>query len=160
MKFLAIVLALVAPPAIYFPTVHARHDEELKRVDAELQELDKRIEQARAAQRKTAQFHDEVAKLGEEITKLRTILPPTSSMDALRTLTQARAEAHGLRLTRFAVGTNSITAEVIGPADALPDFFRDIANAARIIDVEYVTLRPDPFGWRTDFVMTPYVLPD
>jgi len=160
MKLLAIVLALAAPPAIYFPTIHARGDEQIRRADAEIRELDMRIEQAHAVQRKTPQFHEEVTRLSEELQKLRAILPPAASIDQVRSLTEARAAANGLRLTRFDAAAGRVTAEVIGPADALQQFFRDIANAAGIIDVDYVTLRPDPSGWRVDFVMTAYGLPD
>jgi Tfp pilus assembly protein PilO len=160
MRILAIILALALPPAIYFPTLNAQHDAEIKRADSEIRELDMRIEQAHAVQRKTAQFHAEVSRLDEELAKLRRILPPAASIDEVRALTEERAAAHGVRVTRFDVGSQSINAEVIGPAEATSEFFRDIANAARIIDVDYVTLRQDPAGWRTDFVMIAYALPD
>src|SRR5437762_9065592 len=99
MKFLAILLALALPPAIYLPTLHARHDTEIRRADAEIRELDTRIEQAYAVRRKTQQFRDETARIAVELEKLRAVLPPRSSIDAVRALTEDRAEAHGVQLT-------------------------------------------------------------
>lgn len=160
MKFLAILLTLAIPPAIYLPTIHARHDEEIRRANAEIRELNMRIEQAHAVQRHSDQFREETSRLTEELKKLRTILPPDASIAEVRALTEERAAAHGVRVSRFDVGKESITAEVIGPAEATSEFFLDIANATRIIDVDYVTLRKDAGGWRTDFVMSAYVLPD
>ncbi len=160
MKLLAIILALALPPAIYFPTHRGRHDEKIQRADAELHELEVRIEQAHAVQRKAAQFRVETTRMAIELEKLRGILPPTASIDQVQALTMERAAADGVRVTRFDAGTQSIRAEVIGSAEATSDFFRDIANATRMIDVDYVTLRKDAAGWRTDFVMTAYALPD
>ena len=54
----------------------------------------------------------------------------------------------------------SVVAELIGSAERTSAFMREIQNAARIIDVSSVTLQNDPAGWRTDFVMTCYALPD
>jgi Tfp pilus assembly protein PilO len=160
MKFLAILLALALPPAVYFPTLRAQHDREIQSADAELHELDVRIEQAHAVQRKSAQFREETERMAVELEKLQRILPSAPSIDEVRALTEERAAAHGVRLTRFDAATQSITAEIIGPAEATSEFFRDIANATRIIDVDYVTLRRDAAGWRTSFVMTAYALPD
>ena len=160
MKFLAVVLALALPPAIYFPTLGVRREAEIRKASEDIRQLDVRIEQARAAQRKLNQFHDEVARLDAELVKLRTILPPAMNIDEVRTLTKTRAAAHGVKLDAFDPYGKSVRASVTGSASGLEEFFRDISNAPRIIDVDYVTLRRVASGWRTDFVMTSYALAD
>lgn len=170
MKRLALLLlALALPPAIYFSTLAARRAEQQKRADTELRNVSMHLEQARAAQGKLSQFHEEAARLGQELVKLRVILPPVMQIDDVRATTEGKASANSVRLTKFAARAlkplpdfqqQSIEAEVVGSAEGTSAFFRDIASASRIIDVTHVTLRPDPAGWRADFVMTAYALPD
>jgi len=160
MRVLAILLALVLPPAIYFPTLGAQRNAQIRRAEADIRELDVRVEQARAAQRKLDQFHEEVARLDTELAKLRAILPPAMNVEELRSMTATRAAAHGVQLNAFAFDGQSIRASATGSASGLSEFFRDLSNAPRIIDVDFVTLRRDAGGWRTDFVMTSYALAD
>lgn len=156
-----LLMAAGLPLVAYYNTLGAKHDKEYDHDLMQLKELNVRVEQARAAQRKLPQFHEELAKLNSEMTKLRTILPPTMDLDGIRSLAEATAVDCGVRVTRFDLRPNqSVDAEVIGNAEATAKFFREIQNAARVIDVSYVTLRKDAAGWRTDFVMTGYALPD
>ena len=162
MKHVILLLVAVAlPPVAYYNTLGAQRTKQIETDSLKLKELTVRVEQARAAKNKLSQFHDEAARLGEELAKLRTILPPAMDIDGIRALAEEKAAASGVRLTKFAVRENqSIDTQVVGTAVATSDFFSDIASASRIIDVTYVTLRKDPDGWRTDFVMTSYAMPD
>ena len=160
MKFLAVILALALPVAIYFPTLGKRRERQNAKAEEAIRQLDMRIEQARAAQRKLNQFHEEVARLDTELAKLRTILPDAMNIAELRTITATRAATHGVTLNGFSTDGKSIHASVTGSASALAEFFRDLSNAPRIIDVDYVTLRREAAGWRTDFIMTSYALAD
>ena len=166
---IAVILMLVIPPAIYSLTMGDRHEEELRRLNDELKELDTRVLQAQAAQRKLSQFHEELARLDQELTKLRVILPPGIALDEVAAAAEERAALNGAHLTRFqAVALDdrhplqrqSIRAEVVGSAEGTAGFLRGLQNAARIIDVSSVTLRKDPLGWRTGFIATVYALPD
>jgi Tfp pilus assembly protein PilO len=159
-KALAVVAALAIPPAIYFPTLGAQRDRQIARAETEIADLDRRIEQARAAQRKLAQFHEELQRLNDELAKLRRILPPAMDVDGIRATVEQKAAARGVTLVRFAPRKDqSIDVSLTGGAAAISQFLRDVANASRILDVSYVTLHPDPAGWRADFVMTGYAMP-
>ncbi|PYQ59943.1 MAG: hypothetical protein DMF58_09875 [Acidobacteria bacterium] len=168
MKFFAVLLALAFPPAIYFETLGAKRDQQLQSAGVQLRDLDIHIEQARSARRKLSQFHQEQRRLGEELQKLRVILPPAMAIDQVRAMSDAIAAVNGVHVTKFeprppASGEfqqQSVVAELIGSAERTSAFMREIQNAARIIDVSSVTLQNDPAGWRTDFVMTCYALPD
>lgn len=160
MRILAFLLALALPPVVYFQTFGDQRQAAILKASAEIRELDIRIEQARSAQRKLNQFHNEVARLDEELVKLRTILPPAMNIEDVRSLTESLAAARGVRVNRFEPDGKSIRASVTGSAAGLAEFFGDIQNAPRIIDVDYVTLRKDAAGWRTDFLMTSYALAD
>ena len=168
-KFFAILLALIAPPAIYFPTLGAKRDAEIAHLDAAVRDLDMRYEQARAAQRKMTQFQEERVRLDEERTKLRNILPPTIDIDELHRFVEDRADAANVRLTKFDAAVErhmpppdhqSIDAEILGDAAATSGFFERLANMSRIVNVTHVTMRPDRTGWRTGFVISTYALPD
>ena len=156
-----LLLAVALPPVAYYNTLGAARAKQIEADSMKLRELTVRVEQARAAKNKLSQFHDESARLAEELAKLRRILPPAMDIDGIRAIAEEKAAARGVRLTKFAVRENqSIDAEIIGAAKATSEFFADIASAPRVIDVTYVTLRKDPGGWRTDFVMTSYAMPD
>ena len=162
MKHVVLLLAAIALPlVVYYNTLGAQRQKQSDQDSMRLKELTVRVEQARAAQRKLAQFHEECARLAVELPKLQSILPATMDMDQIQALVQAKAEGRGVRLTRFDADENqSVTAEVIGGTEATSAFFRDLQNAERIIDVSAVTLRKDSAGWRTDFVMRSYAMTD
>ena len=156
-----LLLAAGLPLIVYYNTIGANRDKQYDHDLMQLKELNIRVEQARAAERKLPQFHEELARLDTEVTKLRTILPPTMDIDGIRAMTEAKAAESGVRVTKFDVRENqSIDAEVTGSTGATAKFFREVQDAPRIIDFTYVTMRKDAAGWRTDFVMTGYALPD
>src|SRR5690349_15419134 len=56
---------------------------QIKSADAQIAELDKKIEQGRAAERKLPQFREEVRRLELELEKLRRILPSTRNTEEI-----------------------------------------------------------------------------
>lgn len=166
-RLLAVIAVLVIPPAIYFPTLGAKRDRRLEQAHDALAELDMRIEMAKSAKRKLPQFQAEMERLDLELNSLHQILPPVPAIDEIHSLTESLAEENGIALTHFEAGApkqdnelqeQSITAEVVGPAQGTAEFLRRIQNASKIVDVSGVTLTRDPAGWRTDFLMTTYAL--
>ena len=91
MKFFAFLLALAFPPAIYFETLGAKRDQQLQSAGVQLRDLDIHIEQARSVRRKLSQFRQELARLGEELQKLRVILPPAMAIDQVRAMSDTIA---------------------------------------------------------------------
>ncbi len=167
MKFLAVVAALVIPPAIYFPTLGAHRDQRVAQAQQQLAELDLRIQMAKTAQRKLPQFRAEMVRLESELGKLHSMLPPVPAIDEIHSMTQSLAAENGIALTHFDPGTlkddnalqeQTMTAEVVGSAEGTAAFLRQIQTASKIIDVSGVTVTKDPAGWRTDFAMTTYAM--
>lgn len=158
-----VLLALILPPAIYFPTVAPRRNAVITKAEAELEELEMRLEMAQAAQRKLAQFHEEAAALDRELTKLRRILPPEMAVEDLHELMNTFASEQGVVLERFEphevedappLQRMSIEAVVVGSTAATAAFLQKLETNSRILDVSDVTLRSDPAGWRTLFQIT------
>src|SRR5437667_11354614 len=58
-------------------------DGKIKGAEGEIAELDKKIEQGRAAERKLPQFREEVRRLELELEKLRRILPSTRNTEEI-----------------------------------------------------------------------------
>jgi Tfp pilus assembly protein PilO len=172
MKQLALVLiALALPPAIYFPTLATRREQQRRELERTVGDLDLHIEQARAAQRKYKQFREELQRLDVENEKLRTILPPALVIGDISATVQSYATENGVQLARFdarqpvaekddAYSFVRIEVEVTGAAAATSAFLRRIANSSQIFNVDSTTMRKDPAGWRTAFVMTAYSMPE
>src|SRR4030081_2522618 len=57
--------------------------DEIASAEAQIAELDKKIEQGRAAERKLPQFREEVRRLELELEKLRRILPSSRNTDEI-----------------------------------------------------------------------------
>jgi predicted RNase H-like nuclease (RuvC/YqgF family) len=74
MRFFAVLAALIVPLAAYYPVKQER-EKTIETQEKQIKELDMHIEQAKAAERKLAQFHEEVQRLNEEVAKSRRILP-------------------------------------------------------------------------------------
>ena len=56
---------------------------DIAKAESEIAELDKKIEQGRAAERKLPQFREEVRRLELELEKLRRILPSTRNTEEI-----------------------------------------------------------------------------
>ena len=77
---LALLLILLLPPAIYFPTLGRKRNAELRRTNAQLSALEPQIAQMRAARTQLPMFRFEVDKLGEELVRLRENSAPPSGL--------------------------------------------------------------------------------
>jgi Tfp pilus assembly protein PilO len=162
----ALLAALVIPAVVYYFAFARANDEQQRRADAEVSNLDTRIEQGRAAQRKLTQFHEEVGRLGEQIVTLQRILPPDLRVPEIHDAASRKAAAAGVQLTRFAADQPSqrdgyeeisIDAEVVGSIEGIEKFFQAIERNSRIINLSSVTLRKGVGGdWTASFVMTSY----
>jgi type IV pilus assembly protein PilO len=77
-----LLIAVLAVAAVEYALVKAIK-EEIAEADAKIEELDKKISQGRAAERKLPQFRDEVKRLQLELEKLRRILPSTRNTEEI-----------------------------------------------------------------------------
>jgi Tfp pilus assembly protein PilO len=167
MRVLAVLAALIIPLAVYYPVFQERQ-KTIETAEKEITELDKRIEQARSAQRKLPQFREELHRLDVENEKLRRILPPDLALNDLRAIVETIAADSGLHLERFQPhepkkGESielAIDTEATGSIQSIARFFDSIRNSSRIINASYITLQKTPAGeWQTKFLMTTFSLP-
>src|SRR6185503_439178 len=77
-----LVLAIVVLYLMHAYVVKPIKDE-IAAADAQIAELDKKIEQGRAAERKLPQFREEVRRLELELEKLRRILPSSRNTEEI-----------------------------------------------------------------------------
>jgi Tfp pilus assembly protein PilO len=168
MRFFAVLAALILPLAAYYP-VNEEREKTIQGLDAQIHELDVHIEQAKAAQRKLAQFHEEVQRLNDEVAKLRRILPPDPALNEIRGVVNETAETSGIHIDRFqprqAIRHEyvevPIDTDAEGSIEALASFFDALRNKTRIINVSDVTLgKADSSPWRAKFLLTAFSLPD
>ena len=77
-----LLIAAAAVAAVEYTMVKGIK-EEIAEADRKIEELDKKISQGRAAERKLPQFRDEVKRLELELEKLRRILPSTRNTEEI-----------------------------------------------------------------------------
>jgi Tfp pilus assembly protein PilO len=167
MRFLAVLVALALPLVAYYP-VNQDREATIRSLDNQIRELDMHIEQAKAAERKLSQFHEEVQRLNLEVAKLRRILPPDPALNEIRDVVDGVAETSGVRIDRFQPRQAlrhdyvevPIDTEAEGNLAALASFFDALRNKNRIINVTDVTLEKGAPRWRAKFVMAAFALPD
>lgn len=170
-RFLILFVAFVGPLAIYLADINPGLRAGDQRLNAAIMALDTRIEQARSAQRKAPQFHEEFRRLRDESEKLRGIFPTEPDFDRMRSVVLESCALTGMQLASFEPYPPRISpprdpykevfvdAEVTGPADRTAAFFRMLASDEHhIIDVSHVTMHRTRDGWRTSFLMTSYVM--
>ena len=169
MRTVAVVLALIIPPAVYFPTAGAQHKKDQQLAEEELARLEQRVQTVRSAQQDMQTFLQDDAHLATDIEQYRVTLPPKlGTSDILRTL-EAATTRNGVQLIRFAprpatqsppLQVVSIEAEVDGPQAAKDALLQQLGDrpqpGQRFLTVSGVTSS----GTRTSFVLTGYALPD
>jgi Tfp pilus assembly protein PilO len=170
-QLVLVLIALALPPAVYFPTFGERREKQRRELERTIDDRTLHIEQDRAAQRKYTQFREEMQRLDVENEKLRRILPPSFAIGDIATTVQSYATENGIRVERFDARKPvaekgdpysfvKIDVQVTGNATATSAFLRRLSNSSQIFNVDATTMRKDPAGWRTDFVMTAYAMPD
>jgi type IV pilus assembly protein PilO len=127
-------------------------DEDIKRADAQIKELDTKIEQGRSAQRKLPQFREEVRRLELELEKLRRILPSTRNTEEIikkikSLVDQGDFILHKLTFPKLVQASSGdpyaewpIDIEVDGRYHNLAILFNRLSNFSRIINVEQITI--------------------
>lgn len=124
--------------------------------DAQIAELDKKIEQGRAAERKLPQFREEVRRLELELEKLRRILPSTRNTEEIIKKIKSLVDQgdFGLKKLTFPKLAEAkagdpyaewpITVSVDGRYHDLAILFNRLSNFSRIINVEQINISALP----------------
>jgi type IV pilus assembly protein PilO len=119
--------------------------------ESQIAELDKQIEQGRAAERKLPQFREEVKRLELELEKLRRILPSTRNTEEIIKKVKSLVDQGDFTLRRltFPALTTSggdpyaewaISVAVDGRYHDLAILFNRLGNFSRIVNVEKVNI--------------------
>src|SRR6266550_8457541 len=77
-------------------------DAEIRAAEAQIKELDTKIEQGRSAERKLPQFREEVKRLELELEKLRRILPSTRNTEEIIKKIKSLVDQGDFNLRRLA----------------------------------------------------------
>ncbi|HKO57576.1 MAG TPA: type 4a pilus biogenesis protein PilO [Thermoanaerobaculia bacterium] len=148
-------------------------EEQVSAADAQIAELDRKIEQGRAAERKLPQFREEVNRLKLELDKLRRILPSSRNTEEIIKKLKALVDTGDFALKRltFPVLTTPkggdpyaewpISVAVEGRYHNLAILFNRLSNFSRIINVEQINISALPNQTdrtiATDFVAKTFV---
>ncbi len=124
----------------------------IKAAESQIAELDKKIEQGRAAERKLPQFREEVRRLELELDKLRRILPSKRNTEEIVKKLKALVDQGDFTLRRLtfpdlgkASGNDPyvewpISVSVDGRYHDLAILFNRLSNFSRIINVEQISI--------------------
>ena len=123
--------------------------------DAQIADLDKKIEQGRSAQRKLQQFREEVRRLELELEKLRRILPSSRNTDEIIKKVKSLVDQGDFILHKMAFPHPSapgndpyvewpITISLDGRYHNLAVLFNRLSNFSRIINVEQISINALP----------------
>src|SRR2546423_8517175 len=127
-------------------------DEQIRAADAQIKELDTKIEQGRSAQRKLPQFREEVRRLELELEKLRRILPSTRNTEEIikkikSLVDQGDFILHKLTFPKLVQASTGdpyaewpISIDVDGRYHNLAILFNRLSNFSRIMNVEQITI--------------------
>jgi type IV pilus assembly protein PilO len=127
-------------------------NEQIAAKEAELDELEQKIQKGRTAERQLPQFREEVKRLELELDKLKRILPSTRNTEEIIKKVKSLVDQGDFILKRLvfpkiAEGTEEglpaewpITVEVEGRYHDLAILFNRLANFSRIINVEQFTI--------------------
>jgi type IV pilus assembly protein PilO len=131
-------------------------DDQIHSADAQLKDLDTKIEQGRSAQRKLPQFREEVNRLNVELNKLRSILPSTRNTEQIIKQIKALVDAGNFVLRKLtfpklapAQGSDPyaewpVSVSVDGRYHNLATLFSHLSNFTRIINVEQISIAALP----------------
>lgn len=126
--------------------------QQIAAAEAEIAELDKKIEQGRAAERKLPQFREEVRRLELELEKLRRILPSTRNTEEIIKKLKSLVDQGDFALRKLtfpklaqAQGSDPyaewpISVSVDGRYHDLAILFNRLSNFSRIMNVENINI--------------------
>ncbi len=157
--YIALAIGLVGAVLILWG-VHAYVVQPIKdqiaAAEVQIAELDKKIEQGRAAERKLPQFREEVRRLELELEKLRRILPSTRNTEEIIKKIKSLVDQgdFGLKKLVFPKLTEAkgsdpyaewpISVSVDGRYHDLAILFNRLSNFSRIINVESINITALP----------------
>ena len=148
---IGVVLAAIILYGVHAYVVQPIKDQ-IAAADAKIAELDKKIEQGRAAERKLPQFREEVRRLELELEKLRRILPSTRNTEEIIKKIKSLVDQgdFGLKKLVFPKLTEAkgsdpyaewpISVSVNGRYHDLAILFNRLSNFSRIINVEQINI--------------------
>ena len=124
---------------------------DISSADTQIADLDKKIQQGRAAERKLPQFREEVKRLELELEKLRRILPSTRNTEEIIKKIKSLVDQGEFTLNRLSFpplgATTSdpyvewpIAVAVDGRYHDLAILFNRLGNFSRIMNVENITI--------------------
>ena len=125
----------------------------IKSAESQIAELDKKIEQGRAAERKLPQFREEVKRLELELEKLRRILPSTRNTEEIIKKIKSLVDQGDFTLKRLTFPRLSdakgddpyvewpISVAVDGRYHNLAIMFNRLGNFSRIVNVEQINIQ-------------------
>jgi type IV pilus assembly protein PilO len=128
---------------------------EIRTADQRIAELDEKISQGRAAERKLPQFREEVRRLELELEKLRRILPSTRNTEEIIKKVKALVDQGDFTLRRLSfppLNLNSsdpysewpISISLDGRYHDLAILFNRLSNFSRIMNVEQIRISALP----------------
>ena len=150
-----LVIAVGAVAAVEY-TLVTEIKNDINSADGKIQELEKKIQQGRAAERKLPQFRDEVKRLELELEKLRRILPSTRNTEEIIKKIKSLVDQGDftLRKASFPVLNTAETADpyvewpievaVDGRYHDLAILFNRLGNFSRIMNVENIRVSALP----------------
>ncbi len=148
---LAVLLVGATHLWVVTPIVNEMHADE-----AQITELDKKIDAGRAAERKLPQFRAEVARLEQELEKLRRILPSTRNTEEIIQKIKALVDQGDFSLKKLTFPTLGvakggdpyaewpISVSVDGRYHNLAILFNRLGNFSRIMNVESIDIHAMP----------------
>src|SRR4051794_21617395 len=152
---IGLILASLIIGVVYYMFI-TKIDEDIRSADAQLKDLDTKIEQGRSAQRKLPQFREEVNRLKVELKKLRSILPSTRNTEEIIKKIKALVDAGNFVLRKLtfpklaaAQGSDPyaewpISVSVDGKYHNLATLFNHLSNFTRIVNVEQISIAALP----------------
>ena len=144
---LAIGVVVLAYYELISPT-----DDQIRAAEAQIKDLDTKIEQGKSAQRKLPQFREEVRRLELELEKLRRILPSTRNTEEIikkikSLVDQGDFILHKLTFPKLVQASSGdpyaewpIDIEVDGRYHNLAILFNRLSNFSRIMNVEQIQI--------------------
>jgi type IV pilus assembly protein PilO len=146
------VLAILAIGGAWY-YVSDNIEPEIRSAESQIAELDKKIEQGRAAERKLPQFREEVKRLELELEKLRRILPSTRNTEEIIKKIKSLVDQGDFDLKRLTFPKLSdakgddpyvewpISVAVEGRYHNLAILFNRLGNFSRIVNVEQINIQ-------------------
>lgn len=153
--YFGLILGLILAGGIIFGLHYLFIDQvnqDIKSAEAQIKDLDTKIEQGRSAQRKLPQFREEVHRLELELEKLRRILPSTRNTEEIikkikSLVDQGDFVLRKLTFPKLAPASGGdpyaewpISISVDGRYHNLAILFNRLSNFSRIMNVEQINI--------------------